>query len=87
MNHLEDVENHFKTIVYGLGEIVDNWPSPIKIEDGCSAGLCAKCCNQFALKIFEANSASLRLTNKMSCVYFSRENCGVSHEVTRTFSS
>ena len=30
VNHLEDVENRLKTIVYGLGENVDSWCSPIK---------------------------------------------------------
>ena len=29
MDHLEDVENCLKTIVYNAGENVDNWHSPI----------------------------------------------------------
>ena len=87
MNHLEDVENHLKNIVYSASENVDNWHSPIKMEDGHSAGLCAKYRNTFALRTIKENSASLRLTIKMSCVYFSRENCGVSYEVTHAFSS
>ena len=32
MNHLEDVENRLKNIVYNAGENVDNWRSPIKME-------------------------------------------------------
>ena len=29
MNHLEDVDNCLKSIVYSAGENVDNWRSPI----------------------------------------------------------
>ena len=87
MNHLEDVENRLKNIVYNAGENVDNWRSPIKMEDGHSEGLYAKCRNAFALRTIEENSASLRLTIKMSCVYFAKEHCGVSYEVTHAVSS
>ena len=87
MNHLEDVENRLKSIVYSAGENVDNWRSPIKMEDGHSAGLYAKCHNAFALRTIEENSSSSRLTIKMSCVYFSKDHCCVSYEVTHAFSS
>ena len=87
MNHLEDVENRLKSIVYSSGENVDNWRSPIKQEDGHAVGLYAKCRNAFAIRTIEENSASLRLTIKLSCVYFAKENCGLSFEVTHAFSS
>ena len=82
MNHLEDVENRLKSIVYSSGENVDNWRSPIKQEDGRVVGLYAKCRNTFAVRIMEENLTSLRLTIKLSSIYFAKERCGVSFEVT-----
>ena len=87
MDQLEDVENCLKNIVYNAGENVDNWCSPIKMEDGHSKGLDAKYHNAFALRTIEDNSASLRLTIKISCVYFEKEHCGVSYEVVHAFLS
>ena len=85
MNHLEDVKNRLKNIMYNAGENVDNWHSQIKMEDGYSEGLYAKCRNTFTLRTIEENSASLRLTTMMSCVYFAKEHCVVSYEVTHAF--
>ena len=56
------------------------------MEDGHNKGLYAKCHNAFALRVIEENSASLRLTIKMTCVYFAKQHCGVSYEVMHAFS-
>ena len=87
MNHLEDVENRMKNILYSSGENVDNWCSLIKQEAGHAVGLYAKCSNVFALKTIEENRASLRLTIKLRSVYFARERCGVGFKVTHVFAS
>jgi hypothetical protein len=87
MSHLEDVENRLKNIVYSSGENVDNWRSPIKQEDGHAVGLSAKCRNTFTIRTMQENPTSVRLTIKLSSIYFAKERCGVSFEVTHVFSS
>ena len=85
MSHLEAVENRLKNIVYSGGENVDNWHSPIKQEDSHAVGLYAKCCNTFDKRTMQENSTSVRLTIKLSSIYFANERCGVSFEVTSVF--
>ena len=66
---------------------MDNWRSPIKQEDGHAVGLYAKCHNTFAIRTLQENPTSVRLTIKLSSIYFAKERCGVSFEVTHTCSS
>ena len=73
MNHLEDVENILKSIVYSSGENLDNWHRPIKQVAGHAVGVYAKYRNAFAMKTIENNAASLRVTIKVSCEYFAKE--------------
>jgi hypothetical protein len=83
MQHVDGISNRFKTIMSSYyGREVEDWSSPLKIENGFIVGIQAKIKNDDVRQAVLLSDGVLKCSLKLICVYFARGRSGLSFELT-----
>ena len=85
VDHIETAARRLKREMEEMGADTTHWKLPMKFADNICQGLYAKVKMNHVREILKTNTNNLVCTLKLTCVYFSRENSGLSFEVVNAF--
>jgi hypothetical protein len=82
IDHVEGVAMRLKREMTEMGLDTTTWKLPMKFEEGICQGIYAKVKNADVRNVLKDRSNHVRVTLKLSCIFFSADNCGLSFEIT-----
>ena len=81
IDHIEHVAIRLKREMEELGMDTTHWKLPMKFTDGICQGIYAKVKSDPVRRILKGRANNVKCTLKLTCVFFSRENSGLSFEI------
>ena len=81
LDHVEQLSVRLKREMEELGMDTTNWKLPMKFADGICQGIYAKVKMDPVRRILKGRANNVRCTLKLTCIYFSKENSGLSFEI------
>ena len=82
IDHVEGVAMRLKREMTDMGLDTTTWKLPMKFNEGICQGIYAKVKNADVRNTLKERSNHVRVTLKLSCIFFSADNCGLSFEIT-----
>ena len=81
IDHIECVAQRLKREMEAQGLDTTHWKLPMKFNDGICQGVYAKVKMDPVRRILKGRSNNVRCTLKLTCIFFSMENSGLSFEI------
>ena len=81
VDHIEGVATRLKREMEGLGHDTSHWKLPMKFSDSICQGLYAKVKDDNVRRVLRSSSNDVVCSLKLSCVFFGKENSGLSFEI------
>lgn len=87
IDHLDQISNRLKEMLEKEQYVTDKWNSPFIEEDGNLQGVYVKVKNPTVRNIISQGGVNLKCTIKLTCIYFTKERCGLSFELVAAYNS